>query len=125
MKLLIVDDSEVVRGSIERAARALGVEQVLAAGDGESAVALFEAERPNMVTMDITMPRLDGIECVTRIASAAPGTPVLVVSALNSQETAMQALSRGASGFLTKPFTATEIEMALRDLIELAQSAAR
>ncbi len=122
MKLLIVDDSQVVRSSIERAARTLGVDEVLTAADGETALSLFHTTWPEMVTMDITIPLLDGVECVKRIHQVSSRTPILVISALNNQQTAMKALENGASGFLTKPFTATEIEMALRDLIELAES---
>lgn len=116
MKLLIVDDSLVVRDAILRSAGSSVIEQVFRAGDGEEAVAIFARERPEMVTMDLTLPRLDGLGAIRRIREISPDTSILVISALNSHKTAMQAISLGACGFLTKPFTAREISEALDQL---------
>jgi two-component system chemotaxis response regulator CheY len=116
VKLLIVDDSLVVRDAILRSAGSSVIEQVFRAGDGEEAVAIFARERPEMVTMDLTLPRLDGLGAIRRIREISPDTSILVISALNSHKTAMQAISLGACGFLTKPFTAREISEALDQL---------
>ncbi|MGF1656506.1 MAG: response regulator [Verrucomicrobiales bacterium] len=121
MKLLIVDDSFVVRQVIERQALGSELEQVLQAADGLEAVRLFEQYRPSIVTMDLTMPNLDGLECIGQLKAIEPNTSILVISALNSHETAMEAIARGACGFLTKPFAQLELEEALQELLLHAQ----
>ncbi len=120
MKLLIVDDSLIVRNAIARCAEGARLETVLRAEDGEAAVALFAEHRPRLVTMDLTMPRLDGLGAIQAIKAMAPETSILVISALNSHKTALEAIRRGACGFLTKPFTEKEVAEALDDLIRHA-----
>lgn len=125
MKLLIVDDSLVVRDAILRSVDKGTIADVFRAEDGEEAVNIFVRERPEMVTMDLTLPRLDGLGAIRRIREIAPQTSILVISALNSHRTAMQAISLGACGFLTKPFTAREISDALDQLARHAADAAK
>ncbi len=122
MRLLIVDDSLVVRNAIQRSVGAGKISQVFRAEDGEEAVSIFTRERPEMVTMDLTLPRLDGLGAIRLIRSIAPDTSILVISALNSHKTAMEAIALGACGFLTKPFTPREISEALDQLAEHAAS---
>ena len=122
MKLLIVDDSVVVRNSIERSVNADAIAVVLRAEDGEEAVSLFDRERPELVTMDLTLPRLDGLAAIRRIQEIEPRTSILVISALNSHKTAMEAIALGACGFLTKPFTPREMSEALDQLVQHAAS---
>jgi two-component system chemotaxis response regulator CheY len=86
MKLLIVDDSLIVRNAIARCAEASRLREVLRAEDGEAAVALFAEHRPQLVTMDLTMPRLDGLGAIQAIKAIEPSTSILVISALNSHK---------------------------------------
>jgi two-component system chemotaxis response regulator CheY len=95
---------------------------VYRAEDGEEAVSIFARERPELVTMDLTLPRLDGLGAIRRIHAIEPRTSILVISALNSHKTAMDAIALGACGFLTKPFTPREISEALDQLAEHAAS---
>lgn len=120
MKLLVVDDSLVVRNAVARGALSVAVTEVLRAEDGESAVELFRAHRPELVTMDLTMPKVDGLAAITLIQEIQPGTSILVISALNSHRVALEALARGACGFLTKPFTENEVSDALEQLVRHA-----
>jgi two-component system, chemotaxis family, chemotaxis protein CheY len=120
VRLLIVDDSLVVRSAIQRAVAEGKISGVFSAEDGEEAVAIFARERPELVTMDLTLPRLNGLGAIRRIREIAPRTSILVISALNSHKTAMEAISLGACGFLTKPFTPREITEALDQLAEHA-----
>lgn len=124
MKLLIVDDSLIVRNAIARCALASHLAEVLRAEDGEAAVAIFAEHRPRLVTMDLTMPRLDGLGAIQAIRAIEPSTSILVISALNSHKTALEAIRRGACGFLTKPFTEKEVAQALDDLIRHAAGVA-
>jgi two-component system chemotaxis response regulator CheY len=122
MKLLIVDDSLVVRNAIQRSVDEGRISDVYRAEDGEAAVSIFARERPELVTMDLTLPRLDGLGAIRRIHEIQPRTSILVISALNSHKTAMDAIALGACGFLTKPFTPREIAEALDQLAEHAAS---
>jgi two-component system chemotaxis response regulator CheY len=121
MKLLIVDDSMVVRNAVERSARVPDVTEVFQAENGNIALELFRKHNPELVTMDLTMPELDGLECITKIREIDPAACILVISAINSHETAMAVIERGACGFLTKPFTHTELTEALVDLVKHAK----
>ncbi len=125
MKLLVVDDSLVVRNAITRAVAQGAIQEVVRAEDGERAVELFLEHQPELVTMDLTMPRVDGLEAISRILAIRPGTSILVVSALNSHRAAVDALQRGACGFLTKPFTEREVSEALELLVAHARQFAR
>ena len=118
MKLLVVDDSLVVRNAIARRVQNGGaITEVLRAEDGRQAVELFEAHRPELVTMDLTMPNLDGLAAITQIRSIDSQASILVISALNSHRIALDAIQRGACGFLTKPFTEREVSEALDELV--------
>ncbi len=126
MKLLVVDDSLVVRNAVARGVGGtFGVTEVLRAEDGEQAVAMFLEHRPELVTMDLTMPNLDGLSAIIRIREAEPCTSILVISALNSHRIALEAIQRGACGFLTKPFTEREVSEAIDALVLHAQAHGR
>jgi len=115
-RLLIVDDSLIVRNAIERSVADGRIGEVLRAEDGAGAVELFREHRPEMVTMDLTMPKVNGLEAIRRIREIEPEASILVISALNSHKTALEAIQRGACGFLTKPFTEREVVEALEQL---------
>ena len=117
-KLLIVDDSNIIRSKIARAIGELGLEIVGMAGNGVDAVARFRATSPDLVTMDLTMPEMDGLECIRALRALDPHVRILVVSALADKATAIQALKEGAQGFLCKPFSEAELTEALGELLE-------
>ena len=123
MKLMIVDDSNIIRRKIERSAHVDNLEVVGTAPDGAEAVKLFEATLPDVVTMDLTMPRMEGIECIERLVAIKPDVLILVVSALADKATAIQALKKGAHGFLCKPFSEDELNSALYELLKGATHA--
>jgi two-component system chemotaxis response regulator CheY len=116
-RLLVVDDSNVIRRRIERANELPEIEFVGAARNGVEALALHAQLRPTLVTMDLTMPEMDGAECVARLVQRDPQIRILVISALADKLTAIEALEKGASGFLCKPFTDRQLNEALRKLI--------
>lgn len=117
LKLLIVDDSNVMRRRIERSQQVDRLEVVGLASDGVQALELFQRTDPDVVTMDITMPAMDGIECVSRLVQMKPNVLILVVSALADKATAVEAMEKGANGFLNKPFTDRQLNDALEELI--------
>lgn len=121
MKLLIVDDSLIVRNAIERNVRHPGITEIFQADNGIVALQIFYQVRPELVTMDLTMPHLDGIACLQEIQNSGRPASILVISAINSHRTAMEAVARGACGFLVKPFTPPELTDAINDLVLHAQ----
>lgn len=121
MKLLVVDDSLVVRNAIERHARRGEIGEVLTASNGAEALQVYAQHLPELVTMDLTMPELDGLGSLERIQAFSRPVSVLVISAINSHQTAMDAIARGACGFLTKPFSPDELVEALEELVAHAR----
>lgn len=118
MKILIVDDSQVIRNRIQRAVGTRRFAQILTAANGAEAVELFRREKPQVVTLDITMPEMDGIEATTQMVRIDPQAMILIVSAVADKPTAIEALKRGAHGFLLKPFTDQQLSDALTLLLK-------
>ena len=116
-RLMIVDDSNVIRRRIERANELPEVEFVGSARNGVEALAMHAALHPTLVTMDLTMPEMDGAECVAKLVQRDPGIRILVISAVADKLTAIAAQEKGASGFRCKPFTDRQLNEALRKLI--------
>jgi two-component system, chemotaxis family, chemotaxis protein CheY len=120
MKLLIADDSLVVRSAIERSANLPEIDTILQAADGLRALEIFRQYRPEIVTLDLTMPGLEGLDCLAQIHEIDPQASILVISAINSHEISMEAVRRGACGFVIKPFTEVELREAVQDLVSHA-----
>jgi two-component system chemotaxis response regulator CheY len=116
-KLMIVDDSNIMRRRIERSNQFEALQLVGTAGNGEEALELFSKTDPDVVTMDLTMPRMDGIECIGRLVALKPSIRILVVSALADKATAVEAMEKGANGFLNKPFTDRQLNEAIAELM--------
>ena len=117
LKMMIVDDSNIIRRRIERCQNVPQLEVVGSASNGVEAIELFMATDPDVVTMDITMPHMDGIECVERIVAIKPNILILVISALADKATAVEAMEKGANGFLNKPFSDRQLNDALEELL--------
>jgi two-component system, chemotaxis family, chemotaxis protein CheY len=117
LKMMIVDDSNIIRNKIARSLAQHQIDIVATAGNGEEAVKHFRENEPDIVTMDLTMPRMDGLECIRELKKHKPGTRILVVSALADKATAIQALKEGAMGFLCKPFSEDDLCDAIDELL--------
>ena len=122
MKLLIVDDSNMIRVRIASLIRDVrlnkNIEIVGLARDGASALQLATQHQPELMTLDLTMPEMDGIACLEEVMKAVPSISVLVVSALDDKPTAIKALKLGARGFIRKPFTDEQLVQAFLQLID-------
>ena len=116
-KLLIVDDSSTVRRSIERHILSERVTEIYQAANGREAMELFERYRPEFVTMDLTMPEMDGLTCISKMMALKPDTRLMVISALGDAETAIEAVERGANEYVVKPFSAEDLNLALANLV--------
>lgn len=117
IKILIVDDSNVIRRGIQRTIEDKEYE-IRTAENGRDALRIFNEFHPEVVTMDITMPEMDGISCVDAMLVKDPDTRVLVITALADKCTIVEALKRGAQGFLLKPFTPERLLSELAGLFE-------
>ena len=117
MKLMIVDDSNIMRRRIERSQQFEELELVGTASNGLEAIEMFRKMDPDVVTMDLTMPQMDGIECIENIVKLKPAVRILVISALADKATAVEAMEKGANGFLNKPFTDRQLNEAIAELI--------
>jgi len=118
LRLLVVDDSNIIRRKVERACNKKSFDVVGLAENGVEALKLHQEFAPQVVTMDITMPRMDGIDCVEEMVKRDPEVRILVVSALSDIATGIEALEKGARGFLCKPFSDDQLRDALNELTE-------
>lgn len=113
--VLIADDQRVVREGLTMVLGLMpGVEIVGAVSDGEEAVTLAEQLDPDVVLMDLRMPRCDGVEATRRLTERRPGTRVVVLTTYADDHSVIQALRAGACGFLTKDAGSPEIAAALQ-----------
>lgn len=113
LKLMIVDDSFVIRTVITSAHNRDKYEIVALANNGEDAVEKFKLHTPQIVTMDLTMPKMDGLACIKELLKLDPNVQIVVVSALKDEATGIKALKLGAAGFINKPFTEEEVSEAI------------
>jgi DNA-binding NarL/FixJ family response regulator len=112
--VVLADDQRVVREGLATLLGLLpGIEVLGAASDGEEAVALVERLRPDVVLMDLRMPRCDGVEATRRLRERAPESKVIVLTTYADDRSVLEALRAGARGFLTKDAGAEEIERAI------------
>ncbi|MEA2637462.1 MAG: hypothetical protein QOE18_519 [Chloroflexota bacterium] len=118
IRVLIADDQPVVRHGLAMLLGLLDdVEVVATAADGIEAVDRARSERPDIVLMDLRMPRLEGAEATRQILALLPETRVLVLTTYADDDFLFPALQAGARGYLTKDATAEEIEHAIRAII--------
>lgn len=108
-RIMIVDDSVVIREKLKILLTKAGHDVVAEAGNGLQAALLFTRLKPDIVTMDITMPGVDGLEGIRRIREVEPGAQVVVVSAMGQKDVIVEALKSGAAGFIVKPFDVNKV----------------
>jgi DNA-binding NarL/FixJ family response regulator len=114
VRVMVVDDQAVVReGLMTLLEAAPDIKPVASAGDGEEAVALCARHRPDVVLMDLRMPKLDGVEATRRIRAAHPDTEIVVLTTLADEASILDALQAGARGYLTKDAGIAEIARAV------------
>ncbi|HEY8530892.1 MAG TPA: response regulator [Limnochorda sp.] len=116
MRVLVVDDTAFMRLTLRRTLERFGHEVVGEAADGEEAVQLYNELRPDLVTMDITMPKMDGITAIREIRKGDPRAKIIVCSAMGQKPMVIEALEAGAQDFLVKPFDAERVREAIERL---------
>jgi two-component system, chemotaxis family, chemotaxis protein CheY len=116
--VLLCDDALFMRTMLRGIVTAAGYEVLGEAENGKRAVELYRDVRPDIVVMDMVMPELSGVDAVRDIRRLDPGARIVMCSAMGQQQLVADALSAGASGFITKPFTASRVLEALVDLMQ-------
>ena len=103
-RVLIVDDALIMRKRIREIAAEAGWQIAGEAGDGEEAVKLYQQHQPDLVTLDIVMPRLDGVAALHQIRERDPRARVVMVSAVDQRQKLAECIRGGAIDFIVKPF---------------------
>jgi len=114
MKVLVVDDAAFMRVSIKNMLTKNGFEVVGEAENGKIAVAKYQELMPDVVTLDITMPELDGLDALKEIMKINPKAVVIMVSAMGQESMVRDAVMSGAKGFIVKPFKEDAIVAAIK-----------
>jgi len=115
IRVVVADDHQIVRDGLNALLGALdGIEVVGLASDGVDAIHLVDQTAPDVVVMDIQMPRLDGLEATRRITGRHPGVRVVMLTMNEDDETVLAAIRGGASGYLLKGSGAEEVQHAIR-----------
>lgn len=118
VRVLVADDASFMREMIREIIEPEGFEVVGQASDGVEAVEAFQRLRPDLVTMDIVMPRRSGIDAVQEIRAIDPTARVVMCSALGQETLVMEALAAGAADFVVKPFRPDSVLSTLRKVLE-------
>jgi two-component system chemotaxis response regulator CheY len=108
-RILIVDDAAFMRMMIKDILSKNGYEVVGEANDGMQAIEKFKELKPDLVTMDITMPEMDGITALKEIKTMDPNAKVIMCSAMGQQAMVIDAIQAGAKDFIVKPFQADRV----------------
>lgn len=115
--VLIVDDAAFMRLMLKKIVVTSGHEVVGEAGDGDTAIDMYTSLKPDLVTLDITMPGKDGIEVLREILSINPDALVLMCSALGQQAKVVESMKIGARDFVVKPFEADTVKTAIDNVL--------
>lgn len=121
-KVLIVDDATIIRLMLKKMLSRFGVVVVGEALDGEEAVRMYDALQPDFVTMDITMPNLDGITATSRILAKDPTARIIMVSALGQERKVKEAIGAGAMDFIVKPLKEERLISSVRRVLQGTRS---
>ncbi|MCL6515627.1 response regulator [Alicyclobacillus sp.] len=116
-RILVVDDAAFMRMMIKDILTKNGYEVVGEASDGVQAVEKYQELQPDLVTLDITMPEMDGIEALKRIRAVDPNARVIMCSAMGQQAMVIDAIQAGAKDFVVKPFQADRVIAAVKKVL--------
>lgn len=117
-RIMVVDDSRLVRVQLEDVLKGTEYEVAAYCRSGEDAIARYAEVRPDLVTMDIIMPGMDGLEAAQAILEDYPDAKILMVSSLAYDDTFKEAEQIGAKGFIDKPFVKEKLLEAFQDALQ-------
>jgi two-component system chemotaxis response regulator CheY len=117
LKAMIVDDSLMIVKTIQKYLSKYNVDIIGTASDGKTAIEVFNKTTPEIVTLDITMPEIDGLTVMQEMLSIDDTVKIIIISALNDKITKINAIKMGAVAFLEKPFTADKFDEVLERIL--------
>ncbi len=116
LNILVVDDSLIMRRNIIKMIESLGHKVVGEAKDGQEAVEVYRKLKPDLVTMDITMPRMDGLGAVKELKKIDKNAKIIMVTSHGQEEMVIDAIRSGASGYLLKPVKINKLSDSIRKI---------
>jgi two-component system chemotaxis response regulator CheY len=117
LNIMVVDDSMIIRRGIANILKELGFNVVGETGTGAEAVALYDMLKPDLVTMDITMPVMTGNEALKRIKAKHPDAKIIMITSHGEEQLVMEAILAGAKGYVLKPITHEKLRVALCKIV--------
>lgn len=118
--IMLVDDEAHIRKYISLILKTLGAPIIVEASNGEEAIATYQRENPDLVLMDVNMPKMDGLEALKKLREVDPNCVVIMLTSLANRESIEQAVEGGAINYIRKDTPREEIAKALRETIESA-----
>lgn len=122
-RVLVVDDAKFMRHTLKSILTGMGYEVIGEAVNGQEACEKYAELKPDVVTMDIVMPELNGIDALRAIRAADPAAKVVMISAIDQREPLMEALKLGAADYVVKPFEKDRVQEALQRVVAGSPSA--
>ncbi len=120
-KVLVVDDAAFMRHMLKQILVEMDCEIVAEAADGEEAVSAYQEHKPDLVTLDLVMPKMGGLEALEHIRNFDPKARVLVISAIDQRSSLMQAVKLGAIDYVVKPFDRDGVKKAMNRALETTE----
>jgi two-component system chemotaxis response regulator CheY len=117
--VLIVDDLTFIKMVLRDLVEKAGFRVVGEASDGEEALRLFHEKHPDVVLLDVTMPKMDGLTALKKILEADPNAKVIMCSALGQQRLIVQAIQLGAKDFIVKPFRPERVITSIKKILNI------
>jgi DNA-binding NtrC family response regulator len=115
--ILVIDDEKGMRWALEKALQSEGYD-VITVDNGYAGIEALDNAKISLVLLDYKMPEIDGLETLLRIKQNHPNIPVIFMTAFSSMPTALEAIKRGAVGYITKPFQLGDLKVAIKRAIE-------
>ncbi len=109
IRVLVVDDSEFVTRKLQDIMEKANMDVVAVANNGIDALKMFKEYKPDIITMDINMPDMDGLSALKLIHQIDPDAKVIILSSMSSRDKVIDAMREGAKGFITKPFVSEKV----------------
>ena len=116
-KIMLVDDAAFMRMMVKNALTKSGYDNFVEAQDGAEAVKKYDEEKPDMVIMDITMPKMDGLQALKKIRENDPNAKVVMCTAMGQEGMVVDAIKSGAKDFIVKPFNAERIVQTVNTIL--------
>ncbi len=118
--VLVVDDTLFMRTAISNMLQEWGLEVVAQAANGKEAVAMYKEHSPDLVTMDLTMPVMSGLDALKIIIQDDPEAKIIMITALGKQQNIVEALESGAKDFITKPFQPEKLKEVVFNVLKIS-----